>query len=215
MRITRLIIWCVCAAPLVISAQELRPRLGAKANLPLAPDGHATHSQPVSPAEWTEVEKWMRENCPNRLEFINRMSDKPELQQRAKQLIAERYRALTRTGYQPLHDSLLFEAQIQDQIFGAQLKFREAPRRSERRREARIELQAAVAKLVDAEMQVRNARIGRLQGEVKTLHDNKPQLVQKWTMNMLRAIHDPGSGDAVGGEDVTTSEPSSLPSAPE
>jgi hypothetical protein len=215
MKIIRLVVWCICAAPLVISAQELHPRLGAKANLPPQPDGRTTHAPSITAAEWSDVEKWMRENCPNRLEFLNRMSDKPELQQRAKQLIAERYRVLTHTGYQPLHDSLVLEAQVQDQIFGAQIKFREAPHRSERRKQARLELQAAVGKLVDAEMQVRNARIGRLQGEVKKLQENKPELVRQWTMNMLRAIHDPGSTDGAGGDDATISEPSSLPSVPE
>ena len=174
-------------------------------------------SQSVSPEEWSEIEAWMKVNCPNRVNFLGQLGEGQGMKEHAKQLMADQYRQIKHTTYKPLQDALVQQAQAQDLIFGAQVKLREARREHEKpqRDAAKATLRTAVGKLFDAAVQERSARVGRLELEIDNMRKNRTSLIDEWTRGMISkaGVSVPGSGSTV--PDPESSSPgetgSSLP----
>jgi hypothetical protein len=213
MRFIRLVALGLCAVPLAFASESARTHLAARPNLtkPLDRPVPGPHdSSPVTPEEWVKIEAWMRQNCPNRLLFFNRMSDTDGQKEHAKQLIAERYRQIEHIAYKPLQDAMVSEAQAQDQIFGAQIKLRAARRGHEgpEKLEAKNELRKAVGNLIDAEVAEKGARVSHLQGEIAHLKNNKNNLVDEWTRGMMKRVEASADGKTPSGPDTENSSPS-------
>jgi len=155
----------------------------------------------VSPEEWTEIEGWMKVNCPNRLNVLGKLGDAQGQKEHAKQLMAEQYRQIKRTSYKPLQDALVQQAQAQDLIFEAQLKLREARREKESpaKQIAKLQLKAAVGKLFDAEVQEKSARVGHLELEIDHMRKNRTTMVDDWTKREMKRVDPslPGTGSTV------------------
>ena len=129
MRWIRLMALLVCAVPLALATKQYshwQPAARPNLNPSMDRDQPNRDTTPYTADEWAKVEKWMNGHCPNRMKFIERMSDNETLKEHAKQLLVERYRQIERSPF--LHDALVREAEAQDEIFGAQIKLRALPK---------------------------------------------------------------------------------------
>lgn len=182
MRFFRPAVLGVCTVALALAAGRAGHHVVA-----LAADGKsapaARDPQAVTPQEWVEIIQWMQQVRPAQYKVLNAMGDGPQ-KEKAKQLIAEKYRQIKRINYAPLRDAVIAEARAQDDLFGAELKFRIAKRsgvRANRLDEARAEVQAAVANLFDAQIAEKRVRVDRLQNEIDRMQKNKTTYVANWT----------------------------------
>ena len=209
MRWIRLVALLICAVPLaLVTSGPLHPQAAARPNLGEREPGIGRDGAPYTSEEWNKVSMWMSVNCPNRLKFIDHMEN-GSMKEHAKQLIVERYRQIEHTAYKPLADAFLNEAQAQDQIFGAQIRLRDARRGKEvpERVAARADLRKAVNKLIDAELQEKGARITHLQGEIEHLQKNRNTLVEEWSKGMMRRVGLSGDGSTPTTPDTESTSP--------
>ena len=129
MRLLRAIAVGMCAVPLAFANDGPRSPVVEQSGAPRQLGARGPHEGPaITAEEWSEIEAWMKINCPNRIGFVERMADGQGQKDHAKLLMAEQYRQIKRTNYKPLQDALVQQAQAQDLIFGAQVKLREAHR---------------------------------------------------------------------------------------
>ncbi|HSU65896.1 MAG TPA: hypothetical protein VLJ39_03405 [Tepidisphaeraceae bacterium] len=157
-------------------------------------------AQPVSDAEWSEIEKWMATNCPNQLNFMKELNDKNGQQEHARHLIAQRYRAWNRAADAATKDAMLAQVRANDEIFGYQILFKQVKADRNRRHEVREKLRTAVRHLIDAQLAEKNARIAKLQQEVATLQSTKDKATDQYTDTLL---HEVGSRLRPGGPPTT------------
>jgi hypothetical protein len=181
----------MCAVPLALATHSRSDGPHAAAAHPNLtksfehPNQGSRDTSPPTIEEWAKVQAWMKENCRNRFDFFQAMSDKNAQKERAKQLIVERYRQIDRVAFPRLKEAMVQEARAQDKIFGAQVKLRLARKHDEPSKEkARADLRDAVGNLIDAELAVKHARIARLQDEITDLSNNRDEILKKWSKGM-------------------------------
>jgi hypothetical protein len=189
MKIVRLVAWVLCAAPLVAAADGPASAPGARADgttrMPAArkPPISRPHVEPVSKDEWTQILDWMKIHCPNRYVFANRSG----VAEPIKQLIAERYRLISRTQYKPLHDALLAQTEAQDKIFGDGIRLRK-PGNSSERKAAEDSLRQDIHELFVANIDEKKARIERLTQEVNRQTKNEAKIETRWFNSTLAQV---------------------------
>lgn len=183
MKIVRLVVWLLCAAPLVAAADGPAsapgPRADGAGRMPAArrPPVFRPQVEPVSPDEWNQIKDWMKIHCPNRYVFASKKSVGDPI----TQLIAERYRLISRTQFTPLHDALLAQTEAQDKIFGDSLRLRK-PVNSSERKAAEDSLRQHIHELFIANMDEKKARIERLTQELSRLN----QQLDRQTANQAK-----------------------------
>lgn len=203
MRFVSLTILGACLLVLAVAGNGLRSRPAKPvADLKAAPA--VRDSQAVTDKEWVEILPWVRQVRPNQAAVLDNMSEGPQKEQ-AKQLVANQYREIKRIAYPQLQKARVDEIKAQDELFGAQVKFRVARRngaRGGKLDEARGAVQTAVEHLFDSQIAERQVRIDRLQTEITQLEKNKATTVQRWTRqainegrgaaNATPPLHSPG-----------------------
>lgn len=203
MKVIRLAMLGLCVLVLAFAGRGLMPHTAK----PVA-DGKAAPAarevQGVPEKEWVEVLPWMRKHRPNQAAVLDNMPEGQQKEQ-AKQLVANQYHEINRILDPKLQAARLNEIAAQDELFGAQLKFRAARRaglRGAKLDEARGAVQTAVEHMFDSQIAEKEVRIDRLQAEIKQLENNKSTTIARWTrqainegrgaVNASAPLHSPG-----------------------
>jgi hypothetical protein len=144
--------------------------------------------------EWKAAVEFMQANCPNRINFvISQLQDKRPIQfDHAKELILKQYRQISSIKDQETYNLAKAQAQIQDQVFGAQLEYRAAKARNDQRGmfNAKKALTAIEEQQVEVQIALRSLRIKRLQKEIDDFNMKRRSYVDNWTNDELkRAIN--------------------------
>ncbi|HEY2587587.1 MAG TPA: hypothetical protein VGI81_17710 [Tepidisphaeraceae bacterium] len=177
---------------LLVLAMVGSSRLRARLARPVVADGKtpptAHDPQAVTDEEWaTHVWPWMLSVRPNQAAVLDKMPQGLQRDQ-AKQLVARQYREIKSIPLPALQKARTDQIKAQDELFGAQVKFREARRaglRGPKLDEARGAVQTAVEHLFDAQIAERQVRIDRLQAEITQLEKNKGTMIARWTKEAI------------------------------
>ena len=210
MKTMRLIAWVLSAAPLAMAAEGTRPHPGrVDFTRPVGPRA-SRDTQPVDDQEWEQIKDWMRQNSPNRLNFIEyRMDGNEQQKQRARQLVAMKYRQLKSIPFKKLRDAMEAVAKAQDQVFGAQLQVRDARRDRDEGSEkaAQEKLHQAVEALIDSQIAERQVRIDRLKGEIESLKKHKADVANNWYKRFLNRLDGAPAGRQPAGHPTENASP--------
>lgn len=184
----------IFVAVLAFLATASVPRAAKNPDKPF--DGHSpaakADSQPIGPDEWAKLGNWMKTNaCRRRYLFVDRLPEGP-LKDHAKQLIIDRFRQIDRMKDPALKAAVIAEVQAQDQIFGVQIDYRHAERKSN---QAIGEMRKAVENLIDAEVTEKTLRIARLQADLHSLQEKQkqPEFVDNLIKSYLKRAASPHS----------------------
>ena len=198
MKPNRVVAWVLCAAPMVLAADSHVGRPSSPGEV--APETRSAPAEPTdgSPSQaaeerqWQQVESWMKEHCPNRMSFLQKMPA-AHLQFQARRRMIEGYMQIQRVQYPTLRQALIAQLEAQDQIFGAQVEMRQATRRGDPalQSKADADLRTAIGHLFDAQQARRHARLQQLKEETKRVGDElerqdrlHDQLIENWFNNM-------------------------------
>lgn len=210
------VVACAAVCVAILVAADLRRGSVAAAPRPnpekeLEGGGAVHPGPPITDAEWSEIAKWMAENCPNQMTFVQKLEDtKGGPKEHARQLIAERYRAWKRAADPAMAKAMLAQIRAHDQIFGIQIKYREARGDRPLRMKLRQEMRAAVAELIEAQLDEKSARIAKLKDDVDRMKSNKETIADQYTNGMLREVGGRVRGPATND---TSGIPNTSPSA--
>ena len=140
--------------------------------------------------EWKAAVEFMQVNCPNRINFvINQLQDKRPIQfDHAKELILKQYRQISSIKDPETYNLAKAQAQIQDQVFGAQLEYRAAKVRNDQRGmlNAKKALTAIEEQQVEVQIALRSLRIKRLQKEIDDFNMKRRSYVDNWTNDEIK-----------------------------
>jgi hypothetical protein len=165
-----------------LGSHLVKPAADAKA-APAARD-----VQGVTEKEWVEtILPWMRKVRPNQANVLDNMPEGSQ-KEKARQLVAEQYRDLMRIGNGAMQKARLDEIKAQDDLFGAQIKFRAARRsglRGPKLEEARVQVQVAVERVFDALIAKKKVQLDRIQSEINGLEKNRATYVANWTRGAI------------------------------
>jgi len=194
-KLTRVVAWTLCVAPLLMAAETRSPRAAAPSDADgQPPDTRLSddESQSAADKQWERVKDWMGKHCPNRVRFLQSMRGSGR-QQQARQMMIDRYNQIQKFPYTPMRDAVTAEFEAQDQIFGAQWDLRKARRASDPtlQAHAEAELKAAVNHLFDAQQTMKRVQLKRHQEEIERLKEaidsqdrHRAQVVENWYNNM-------------------------------
>jgi hypothetical protein len=173
---------------------------------PQTSNAQAADADSVTPsdddAKWEQVQAWMLQHCPHRMQFLQRMPANPRLST-ARAMMIRRYYQIQRVPYPPMRRAMINELEAQDQIFGAQLALRVARRNHNPMGEAKAEaeLHAAVTRLFDGQLEIKRVQVRRHQDEIdrltRALEDqekHRDQLVDNWFRNMRNRADNAAGG---------------------
>ena len=156
----------------------------------------------------------MQANCPNRMNFvINQLQDKRPIQfDHARELILKQYRQIANTKERDMHELAVAQAQIQDQVFGAQLQYRAAKARNDQR--GMLEAKQALTRIedqqVDIQIALRRLRIQKLQKDIDDFNKKRQTFVDNWTKDELKRATN-GEFDDGASRSAAIDEPPSPP----
>ena len=204
MKALRLVIWLLCAAPMVAAADGQSPRARGRIDLRSQERPRFDLYQPPDDDEWEQIKGWMKTNCPNRYNVVTRLeNNRREQFAAAQRLVTQTYRRIQMARMQSpeLADAITARAAAEDHVFGAQIALRKALRGNGSEPEARDRLHASIEKLFEAELAIKKTRLKRLEQEVKAQKDlledqqsRHDQLVEQWFNNRINQIR-PGLGE--------------------
>ena len=170
-------------------------------------------SQPVGTDDWEKLGTWMKNNkCLRRYLFVDHLPEGP-LKEHAKQLITDRIRQIDRIKDPALKAAVIAEVRAQDQIFGVQIDYRRAERRSALAIGA---MRKAVENLIEAELAEKTLRIARLQADLRSLQEKQkqPEFLDNLIMSYLNRAANPHSLRSPGGLGDSSSSTESADVAP-
>jgi len=164
--------------------------------------------------DWKAAVEFMQANCPNRMNFvINQLQDKRPIQfDHARELILKQYRQIANTKERDMHELAVAQAQIQDQVFGAQLQYRAAKARNDQR--GMLEAKQALTRIedqqVDIQIALRRLRIQKLQKDIDDFNKKRQTFVDNWTKDELKRATN-GEFDDGASRSAAIDEPPSPP----
>jgi hypothetical protein len=168
--------------------------------------------------EWRNAVEFMKANCPNRINFMMaQLQNRPIQFERAKELILKQYRPIAAQKDPELRNVAIKQAQVRDQVFGAQIKFKEAKlsNNAAKELEARTAMERAQNDQVTVEIALRMLRMAKLQSEIDTFQKRRQDYVKNWSKDELaKATANNLDGSAHGAEDAIVDDNSTIPPPP-
>ena len=196
-KLTRVVAWALCAAPLLMAADARRPRAAAPNESDSPPaDSRLSDDDSAKSAfekQWAQAQGWMQEHCPRRYHFVETLRAGGSFQQQARRQMIDGYNRIQKIPYVPMREAMTVEFEAQDQVFGAQWELRQARRRSDAslQNKADADLRVAVSHLFDAQQNMKRVQLKRHQDEIKRLQSElelqerrRTQVVDNWYRNM-------------------------------
>lgn len=174
MKLARMSSWGTGAAVLALLTAALVTRKADTLAKPGDGRPNAT-TQPVSADDWKKVGQWLKDNhCDQRYQFIDdRLPQGRRL--KAERLLINRVNQIQQIKDPDRKKAVIAELQAEDQIFAAQIAYRNNPSSET----AANDVKQAVANLVDAQLAERNVQLNRLKAEVKRLQSEVDDLAEK------------------------------------
>ena len=207
----------VCAVILLVagSPQNDRRELAAPQGFP--GQGRAALQQQrgnePSENEWQQIVDWMQIHCPNQIDFyLHKLENRPVQQTAVKKRIVELYRQINAVRNDNLlKEAMIHHAEAQDKLFGASIDVREAWQSNRQRLQlAKQNLKAATEQLIDSEIEVKQARVAKLENELADIAKRKQQLVIERFNQQVRLAQNPGPGPRATGDADAITPPSDV-----
>jgi hypothetical protein len=220
--------YLVCAGVLMVGgAGSPRPHVNAQsAQSQSQTDARVRQLQSQPPKmntdqEWRAAVQFMQSNCPNRITFVmTQLQNRPMQFERAKELILKQYLRIANTKDPLIQKVAVRQAQIQDNVFGLQMKIKNAGPRPDPRdmMKWQNDLKIEMDQLVNVQIALREVHITHLQAEIERFKTNRQEYVNSWLKDELKKAtasnldvsgHD--TGDAIIDEDNKSTTPPPAP----